>query len=663
MTRIKILSESRALLAPITSRIGSAEAKKVLDEALLEVAQVDGDRVLDQFEADTLRLTFESLVPAGSVGPITVDVARDLKSALLTRVAELKAERVSSTEAIFTSEGDALNVFRAKILGSIEDTLKKANGKKVDVNMMVFSFTDRVMADEIVALAKAHPNVTFRLLTDWTQLATSGSRQPPRLAKLAEDEGLTNLVVKFKKDDPYIWDHRAGRPVFSHGHTKGLNHHKGFVTLIDGRPEKMAFGSFNWSVSAMKSNYENLLLLDRKDADNRPIMKGYQKEFEGFWNNDDAALLFGEARKHKDELYKALHLAHGAPYDSFPVADDTLPDPVYEALDESTAFDLNSFADVDTAELDAIVGSALRKKIQKELRDYGRFDTWTELLVRVPDTAKLDTWARELLMENLEYGDGGLSINTASATELDRAGLSRRLAEKVVAFREQHGAFESLGELRDIKGIGEKTLERISDVMTDDGIMGAYSARVPGGAQTTGWSTSHHGTHAVPAEGDDGSAPQGGVVPPNRADLEDVNRDLAAPVIDLLRRTKPGQTFRLCMYGLSTSSAELQELERAIGRGVKVRAVIYKAYNEGAVSRLKELAADGFDVDVRILSSRVMHEKFGVAGDDVFNGSANWSSSSITKHSEDRFLFRNEPALAHRFIEEFARLWERGTEP
>ena len=66
---------------------------------------------------------------------------------------------------------------------------------------------------------------------------------------------------------------------------------------------------------------------------------------------------------------------------------------------------------------------------------------------------------------------------------------------------------------------------------------------------------------------------------------------------------------------------------------------------------------------MRVIKSRVMHEKFGVVGDDVFNGSANFSSSSITKHTEDRFLFRNMPALARRFVDEFERLFARGGVP
>lgn len=657
MSRIKILSESRAMIAPLTATAVDAESKQILDEAIAEVAGVDGDRVLDQFEAEAIKIAFEQLVPQAGQ-PITADLARDIKSALGMQVQAMKAERVQSTEVIFTSEGAALENFRGKLMGQMEDTIAKAKGKKVDINMMMFAFTDTVMADQIMEMAAANPNVTFRLLTDWSQLATSGGRQAPRLAKLVEKEGIENVVIKFKKDNPYIWDANANRPRFNHGSVKGLNHHKGFVALIDGRPEKMAMGSFNWSVTAMTKNYENVMLLDRADPDNRPIMKGYGKEFEAFWNNDDVALLYGEARKEKNRLYKELNEAHGVPYTARTIPDDTIADPVYEMLDESDAFDINSFSTGDAEELAAVVGKSLAGKIHKELRDYGRFDTWTELLVRVPGVAELDTWAREILMENLDFGDGGLSINTATVEELDLAGVSRGQAERIVAYRDEHGAFETLNELDNVSGIGPGTIARISDTMTDDENVGVYSATVPGEATTTGWAEEHQGTFAVPKTSDDGTVD--GAVPANRVELEEIERDLAAPVIDMLRRTKPGETFRISMYGMSTSSPEFKALEGAIARGVHVRVAIYKSYNSGAIDKLKELRDDGFDVDLRVLSSRVMHEKFGVRGDDVFNGSSNWSSSSINKHTEDRFLFRNVPDIANRFVEEFARLWDKG---
>ena len=57
---------------------------------------------------------------------------------------------------------------------------------------------------------------------------------------------------------------------------------------------------------------------------------------------------------------------------------------------------------------------------------------------------------------------GPVDINTADAAtiakELQGIGLSR--AQAIVAYREKNGAFRNADELRKIKGIGQKVLER-----------------------------------------------------------------------------------------------------------------------------------------------------------------------------------------------------------
>jgi competence ComEA-like helix-hairpin-helix protein len=649
---IKILSESRALIAPLND-VQNDKAAEILNKAVADVASVDGDRVLDQFEAQALNDVWSQVVPQGQ-GPITEAQATRISSALSLQINQMKSSRVDSTEAIFTSEGKALQRFRASIMGAMQDTIDKANGRPVDVNMMLFAFTDPEMADGILDMARDNPNVNFRLMTDWTQLPNSGNRQPRRIMETAKAEGLDNIQVKFKKDNPYVWDDNRKRPRYHHSKTQGLNHHKGFVTLIDGRPEKMAFGSFNWSLGAMKRNYENLMLLDRADNDNRAIMGEYQGEFEAFWNNDDVALTLGEALNEKNRLQKELYEANGETYlwdRTYEVEDD----PEYKAVNTSPFFDINSFADKDVERLEGMIGKTRTREVMKELRDFGRFDSWTELLVRVPSLAELPTWEREPLMEHLEYGEGGLSVNTASVEELDRAGLSRRQAERVVALREEQGSLESLDEITGIRGIGARTLDRVDDSLHVEENQGYYSARKPGEAPTTGWADSTRGTGTETVV----KRPEGPFSTSDVRETEEVANDLAAPVKSLLRRAQPGQTFRMAMYGLSTSSPEYAELKAAIERGVSVRVVLYGKYNDKAANALEGLKAQGHDVDYRIIKSRVMHEKFGVVGDDLFNGSSNWSTSSMTKHTEDRFLFRNQPALAHRFVEEFSRLWER----
>lgn len=60
-----------------------------------------------------------------------------------------------------------------------------------------------------------------------------------------------------------------------------------------------------------------------------------------------------------------------------------------------------------------------------------------------------------------------VNINTASEHNLQRLyGIGEATARAVVEYRETHGEFKSADELLNVKGIGEKTLEKIRDRIT-----------------------------------------------------------------------------------------------------------------------------------------------------------------------------------------------------
>ena len=62
----------------------------------------------------------------------------------------------------------------------------------------------------------------------------------------------------------------------------------------------------------------------------------------------------------------------------------------------------------------------------------------------------------------------GLDINLASADELKEVGISKSIAEKIIEYREMTGTIIDFSELRRVKGIGEKSLEKIKKVLTLD---------------------------------------------------------------------------------------------------------------------------------------------------------------------------------------------------
>ena len=50
-----------------------------------------------------------------------------------------------------------------------------------------------------------------------------------------------------------------------------------------------------------------------------------------------------------------------------------------------------------------------------------------------------------------------LDINTASAEEfIEVKGIGEKKAERIIAYRDKHGKFSSIDELKNVKGIGEK---------------------------------------------------------------------------------------------------------------------------------------------------------------------------------------------------------------
>jgi competence protein ComEA len=58
-------------------------------------------------------------------------------------------------------------------------------------------------------------------------------------------------------------------------------------------------------------------------------------------------------------------------------------------------------------------------------------------------------------------------INTASARELNAIpGIGPVLAERIIGFRIQRGAFSRIDDLAKVKGIGRKTLEKIRPYIT-----------------------------------------------------------------------------------------------------------------------------------------------------------------------------------------------------
>jgi competence protein ComEA len=59
-----------------------------------------------------------------------------------------------------------------------------------------------------------------------------------------------------------------------------------------------------------------------------------------------------------------------------------------------------------------------------------------------------------------------LSLGTVTVEQLDQLdGIGPTLAQRIVEYRTEHGGFRSLGELRDVEGIGEKRFEALREAL------------------------------------------------------------------------------------------------------------------------------------------------------------------------------------------------------
>lgn len=69
------------------------------------------------------------------------------------------------------------------------------------------------------------------------------------------------------------------------------------------------------------------------------------------------------------------------------------------------------------------------------------------------------------------FADEIININKADVATLDSlAGIGKKKAEAIVAYRTDHGEFKTLDELKEVSGIGDKLFEKIKDsiTLTDD---------------------------------------------------------------------------------------------------------------------------------------------------------------------------------------------------
>ncbi|MBI3759123.1 MAG: hypothetical protein HY269_05140, partial [Deltaproteobacteria bacterium] len=164
---------------------------------------------------------------------------------------------------------------------------------KVDLHIMIFAFTDEEVADALTTAARQNPSMQIRILADWNQRTEARGQQVNRLAK----SGLSNLHVRYKADQPYMWDSAVANVRWNYHVSRGLLHHKTAIVLVDGHPRKLVCGSFNWTGTATRS-YEHVLLADAREPDCKELIVRVALEFEAIWSDGRASLSPIDAEQH-----------------------------------------------------------------------------------------------------------------------------------------------------------------------------------------------------------------------------------------------------------------------------------------------------------------------------------------------------------------------------
>ncbi len=63
--------------------------------------------------------------------------------------------------------------------------------------------------------------------------------------------------------------------------------------------------------------------------------------------------------------------------------------------------------------------------------------------------------------------EGTIDLNTATAKQLEQLpGIGKEIAQRIVSYRKDIGAFKSLDELLRVKGIGKEKLAKVKELIT-----------------------------------------------------------------------------------------------------------------------------------------------------------------------------------------------------
>lgn len=159
------------------------------------------------------------------------------------------------------------------------DTVKRDGS----VDIAMFSFTHRDIADKIIEMAQKRPNATFRLLFDHSMIEAGPERlglMAPVLEEKIKELKLKNIEIRYKyRCNAYGWNKDTKKIELDHFRSY-LLHHKVIVV----NKQTMLFGSYNWSGSAEVRNTENAFVITSDNRFGKDIIMRFLLEYDYLWN-------------------------------------------------------------------------------------------------------------------------------------------------------------------------------------------------------------------------------------------------------------------------------------------------------------------------------------------------------------------------------------------
>ena len=188
-SQLKLSTAARPIVDRVLARATNDADRTRIQSALVSAAGADLNKVLSAQEVQAVADAFD----AAGTGALTPDrIGLGLEGAHVALKSMSDLGNLDGVSNVFTLQGKSVET---RMVKELQDAVVRANGRPMDVNMLIFEFQSDAMQKAITDIAKQSPNVTFRVIADSGQASATGGNALPELAKL----GLPNIQVKFKK--------------------------------------------------------------------------------------------------------------------------------------------------------------------------------------------------------------------------------------------------------------------------------------------------------------------------------------------------------------------------------------------------------------------------------------------------------------------------------